>query len=78
MNLQIRTGSIRTTVFVISLFCIQNLSHTALYNCENNFTETEEVYKLKYNHNNYHKEYTYIYADPKTPPNLGVRDLLKC
>lgn len=32
MNLQIRTGSIRTTVCVISLFCIQNLSHTALYN----------------------------------------------
>lgn len=32
MNLQIWTGSIRTTVFVISLFCIKNLSHTALYN----------------------------------------------
>lgn len=46
--------------------------------CENNFTETEELYKFKYNHINYHKEYTYIYADPKTPPNLGVWDLLKC
>lgn len=31
-NWQIWTGSIRTIIFVISLFCIQNLSHIVLYN----------------------------------------------